>query len=789
MNSTFCSFKYFIFLHLMFDHLITHAFMIHRPLCHDDERSSLLQFKQSLILLNKSSTSCHSLAYPKIESWNITVDCCSWDGVECDHNTGYVIGLHLSDSCLYGSIHTNSSLFQLIHLRRLSLARNDFNYSQLPASIGNLVSLNELIMQGCNFSGELPSSLGNLPQLTHLDLLDNNFRGQIPSSLRNLTKLTYLSLRDNDFNCEIPNLGSMNQLSVLDLRSNQLTGQIPVWLTNLTKLTLLDLSANQLEGPILSGIYQLKNLESLLLSMNNLNDTMELDMLIKLKKLTRLLISLNNITFIPKASPNATIQKFKALGLASCKLNSFPGFLQHQDELEYINLSSNNIHGLVPKWMWNISKNTMQDVNFSHNFLTGSDDQYPSMLRWRHLLMIDLSSNRLQGSLPVPPPSTTNYFVSRNMLVGAISPLFCNITYLQALDLSHNNLSGILPPCLGYFSSSLEILNLGNNKFHGTIPLTFPRGNRLRMIDLSQNQFQGQLPRSLVNCTMIEFLMLGNNHIHDVFPHWLGSLPDLMVLSLQYNKFHGGIGSNATKFDFPNLRVFDLAGNNFTGTLPSYHFQNRNHLRSFEDDSLYMHTTETFYFHGFLWNQNYHYSMSVTNKGTRIEFLKIPYFFSAIDLSNNRFSGEIPESIGNFKGLQLLNLSNSFLSGQIPSSLGNLTNLESLDLSRNNLSGQIPRQLKQLTFLAILNVSHNHLSGPIPQGAQFDTFERSSFVENSGLYGCQLLKKCENSEVSPPTISAVSEEDQEYSWTRGNLLGNSFYGVWKWVTDWTGYWT
>ncbi|XP_060670682.1 putative receptor like protein 25 isoform X2 [Ziziphus jujuba] len=154
------------------------------------------------------------------------------------------------------------------------------------------------------------------------------------------------------------------------------------------------------------------------------------------------------------------------------------------------------------------------------------------------------------------------------------------------------------------------------------------------------------------------------------------------------------------------------------------------------------------------------YTIRITSKGVKRYYEAIQDMFTFIDMSSNRFEGEISELFGNLKGLYSLNLSNNLLTGCIPLSLGNLTMLESLDLSQNNLSGEIPLQLKQLGFLGSFNVSHNNLRGPIPQGKQFNSFESSSFQGNPGLCGDPLLKKCgdlESSTLPPP----VSEENDD----------------------------
>lgn len=62
------------------------------------------------------------------------------------------------------------------------------------------------------------------------------------------------------------------------------------------------------------------------------------------------------------------------------------------------------------------------------------------------------------------------------------------------------------------------------------------------MIDLSHNQLQGYLPLSLSKCTMLQILAVSNNQLSDVFPFWLGTLPELRLVTLRRNEFHGVIG-------------------------------------------------------------------------------------------------------------------------------------------------------------------------------------------------------------------------------------------------------
>jgi Leucine-rich repeat (LRR) protein len=938
------SLSLFIFMPLLFLLPQFHLILAHsQPLCHHDDSSALLQFKESFVI-NKSVSPNDPSAYPKVASWRVEgdkSDCCSWDVVECDEDSGYVIGLDLSNSLLYGSINSSSSLFRLVHLQRLDLSSNHFNYSpippqvrnlsrltylnlsrssfsgqipfeisqlshlssldlsyntypslelrpslrslvgnmtrlqkldltvvnisssvpnilanlssltflslsdcglhgeftmgifklsnlrylnvggnegltghfpsftwstpleileisgtnfsgELPASMGNLGFLNKLFLWGCNFSGSIPSSLGNLTKLTLLDFSKNAFVGNILPSLGNLTKLTYLYLSRNALVGNIPpsignlpklstlylyknafvgnvppSLGNLVQLFSLDISHNKLTGPISFELINLTHLTNVDLSNNLLSGAIHFGPMNLTQLSYLDLSYNNLHGQIS-NSVFNLKNLKFLDLSRNYLDGIVEFDEFVKVPFLYSLDISGNQLSEFPNFLRNQHDLAYLNLSNNKLHGQVPEWMWNTSSTSLQILDLSNNFLT-SFGCHPIFLPWTRLQVLDLRSNLLQGSLPIPSVSTLIFSISNNSLTGNIPELFCNLSSLKVLDLGNNNLSGSLPRCLDNFGVSLSILDLRKNKFQGTIPDTWIRRSQyLSIINFSQNKFQGHLSRSLAECTMLTVLDLSDNQFNDKFPFWLGHLPNLKVLILRSNKFNGPMETLQTYLKFPNMQILDISNNDLMGKLPlrllenwkAIKFENVDSSPYIQEDSYFQIQKEK------MWESQQHqstytYSMTLTNKGNIMFYEKVQELFTAIDFSNNRFVGEIPKSIGNLKGAQLLNLSNNYLTGHIPSSLGNLIELETLDLSQNKLSGEIPQQLTQLTFLAVFNVSHNNLTGPIPQGKQFDTFENNSFKDNPGLCGKPLTKKCEHSIFEP---SQDSGSPFEFGW-------------------------
>ncbi|CAN7107531.1 unnamed protein product, partial [Brassica rapa subsp. narinosa] len=164
------------------------------------------------------------------------------------------------------------------------------------------------------------------------------------------------------------------------------------------------------------------------------------------------------------------------------------------------------------------------------------------------------------------------------------------------------------------------------------------------------------------------------------------------------NKFYGSISPpDQGPLGFPELRIFEISDNSFTGSLPPRYFVNwkASSLIMNEDDSRYME-------YGKDSSGGVYYGITETidlrYKGLSMEQKMVLNSYATIDFSGNRIEGEIPESIGLLKALIALNLSNNAFTGHTPLSFSNLSNLESLDLSRNQLSGTIPSGIGTLSF-------------------------------------------------------------------------------------------
>uniref|UniRef100_A0A0D9W6A1 non-specific serine/threonine protein kinase n=1 Tax=Leersia perrieri TaxID=77586 RepID=A0A0D9W6A1_9ORYZ len=673
---------------------------------------------------------------PLLPSWRAgnATGCCHWEGVSCDDDAGGgggggVTALDLTGRGIHspGDLDTGA-LSQLTSLRRLSLAGNDFGGAAFPAT-GLADRLTHLNLSGGGFAGQISAGVGGLRELVSLDLSNNGFNGSFPLGVFKLERLRVLDVSTNsDLAGVLPEFaGGISQLEVLDLSATSFSGRIPSSIGNLKRLKELDLSSSngRFSGALPDTIGDLSSLSFLDLSSSGFQLGELPDSIGRMQSLSTLRLRECSISGeIPLSIVNLT--RLRELDLSQ---NNLTGPITTIDRkgaflnLEILQLCCNSLSGPVPGFLFSLPR-----LEFISLMLNSLADY----------------SNNLFSSIPEELAARLNnsFFLSlaNNSLHGGISPIICNARNLKLLDLSYNHFSGPVPSCL--LDGHLTVLKLRNNKFEGTLPDDIKEGCVSQTIDLNGNQMEGKLPRSLTNCNDLEVFDVGNNSFADSFPSWIGELPKLRVLVLRSNKLFGAVGGtpvdngDRNRTQFSSLQIIDLASNNFSGILPLGWFENLKAMMVTRKDDLRQALEDN------LSGKFYRDTVVVTYKGATMTFSRILITFTAIDFSDNAFTGNIPESIGRLASLRGLNLSHNAFTGTIPSEFSGLAQLESLDLSLNQLDGEIPDVLISLTSIGWLNLSFNHLEGAIPQGGQFQTFGSSSFEGNAALCGKPLSIQC-----------------------------------------------
>ncbi|PKA50360.1 LRR receptor-like serine/threonine-protein kinase RPK2 [Apostasia shenzhenica] len=524
----------------------------------------------------------------------------------------------------------------------------------------------------------------------------------------------------------------------------RLTGPLPSVLLELTELEVLSLPFHAFSGKVPDEIWRLKSLRVIDLAGNLLSGG------------------------LPPRFP-------RGLRLLNLGFNQIEGQIPHSlsscPDLETLDLSGNQLKGSIPPYLGEMPN--LKGIYLSFNRLSNSIPDEIGILGC-NLEHLDLSGNFLLGRIPLTLANCSklqSLLLFSNLLVGAVPSALGQLRRLQLLDVSRNRLSDPLPSELGN-CSSLSVLILSNpyhpvqrkeeeefNRFQGSIPESLTRLLKLRVVWAPKASIEGEIPDNWGLCKSLEMVNLGENELEGPIPTSLRNCGNLKFFNLSSNKLSGLMSE---QLPVPCMDVFDVSGNQLSGSIPSFVDKECcNSLRSFADDLLssyisyfsdrtvveislpyYESNNGLLVYHSFGGNK---FTGDLLTLPIAIDRLEKKVFYAFLvdrnrlfgplkddlfdkcsglkglvaNFSRNLIHGRIPERIGAMcKPLIIFDASDNQLTGPIPPSLGFSESLLALHLSRNRLHGSIPVNFGDLKHLKSILVASNNLSGPIPSGLE-----------------------------------------------------------------------
>lgn len=177
-----------------------------------------------------------------------------------------------------------------------------------------------------------------------------------------------------------------------------------------------------------------------------------------------------------------------------------------------------------------------------------------------------LSLLALKAAIDVDPTGILDSWSDSSTTPCEWPGVSCNGNHdrVTQLALPSKGLRGYVPSELGHLTE-LQFLRLPHNNLTRTIPSTlFNNTNNLLVVDLSHNSLSGPLP-PLTNTLL--HVDLSSNFLNGTIPETLSSLVSLAgTLNLSHNRFSGGVP--ASLGDLPVAVSLDLRDNNLTGEIP-----------------------------------------------------------------------------------------------------------------------------------------------------------------------------------------------------------------------------
>ncbi|CUF20695.1 GP46-like surface antigen, putative [Bodo saltans] len=357
------------------------------------------------------------------------------------------------------------------------------------------------------------------------------------------------------------------------------------------------------------------------------------------------------------------------------------------------------------------------------------------------VVALNFMGANLKGTLPVSLSkliNITHFDASNNSITGSIPHQWSSWGGTIAwVNISFNNLSGMLPPELSNWSS-MKRFSFSNNQLNGTLPPEYSGMTGLRFFDVSYNSLSGTLPNEYSRLTNLESFSCQSNRLSGSLPSSWRSLLNMTKFTAGNNGLSGSLPPEYASWS--RITSFVVDGNAITGTLPP-EYANWTEMDVLVANNNYLSGTLPIeYSEGWSLISYLRIRNNSIHGTLPAEYSKL-HLISLLDASSNRLSGTLPPQYAAWKNVTSLSFPNNMLTGTIPVSWSTgMPLLWSLILYNNSLSGTIP-SAPPFPSLNVLSISANDFSGSLPSPSTWPHLLILDIQNNTHLYGSAALQQ------------------------------------------------
>ncbi|XP_043935653.1 toll-like receptor 13 [Protopterus annectens] len=533
-----------------------------------------------------------------------------------------------------------------------------------------------------------PGSFQRLPSLLELRLDNNQIHSLMEGAFRNLTSLFILNLNGN----QITSLGASD-------------------FEGLPNLQYLSICKNKIMSIHQKAFFNLINLKKLYLSSNKISDFWNVSQaIVDLLNCTHVDFSLNNISTLVKEGDQVTLNFLKSLNLFSNNLTIFDFTSYLLPELQYLNISKNNMKEIQIRSFQNMPSLTTIVFDFNPLNISQLYESQLGNLSTLHWSVMEPSFGktvneacRLFRTLP-----KLRHLVAFHAKVNtAALNQIAECSNLSSINLYMTHIPTMTNKELSNFIN-LEELSLEKCKLKEVSKTAWPTTGKLHTLKLASNNIKLLDDDLFTPLTNLAYLDLSKNHLTYINGLAFYAVRNLTTLILRDCQI-AAVGKNSFKFP-QTLTYLDISYNSLTVVKHQSFYK----LRKLETLLLSGNKILSINLQGFDGLIRLKYLSLADNNLYKIsnKTFKPLKSLVTLDLSQNSFAFDYKHQSSQ-PFIHLCNLTQLDLSQQIPKTHGSppsqllwgLHNLKVLNLQKNSDTFFQHISLEPLTNLEVLDMS------------------------------------------------------------------------------------